>query len=186
MASIGSLTIHAMRGTVPNAKPPVSGGQSVYLLSVPFFHATGCHSILVANLADFDPATDMVPPLLMDEVDRFALARYGELATKITTAYERYDFPAIFQALNAFVAVDLSAFYVDVSKDRLYTLAAGSASLATRTIHAAPERCQATCQALTNTSLRLTIRNKCVLPACWWLLCQNACNFNMFPERPHE
>jgi long-chain acyl-CoA synthetase len=41
----------AMRGAVPNAKPPVSGVQSVYLLSVPFFHATGCHSILVANLA---------------------------------------------------------------------------------------------------------------------------------------
>jgi isoleucyl-tRNA synthetase len=82
--------------------------------------------ILVANLSDFDPAADMVPPLLMDEVDRFAMARYGELASKIMTAYERYDFPAIFQALNAFVAVDLSAFYVDVSKDRVYTLAAHS------------------------------------------------------------
>jgi len=52
------------------------------------------------------------------------MARYGDLASKITTAYERYDFPAIFQALNAFVAVDLSAFYVDVTKDRVYTLAA--------------------------------------------------------------
>ena len=82
--------------------------------------------ILVANLSDFDPAADMVPPLLMDDVDRFAMARYGELASKIMTAYERYDFPAIFQALNAFVAVDLSAFYVDVTKDRVYTLAAGS------------------------------------------------------------
>jgi isoleucyl-tRNA synthetase len=82
--------------------------------------------ILVANLSDFDPGTDMVPPLLMDEVDRFAMARYGDLASKIMTAYERYDFPAIFQALNAFVAVDLSAFYVDVSKDRVYTLAARS------------------------------------------------------------
>jgi len=82
--------------------------------------------ILVANLADFDPATDMVPPLLMDEVDRFAMARYGELASKIIAAYERYDFPAIVQALNAFVAVDLSAFYVDVTKDRVYTLAARS------------------------------------------------------------
>lgn len=40
----------AMRGAVPNAKPPAAG-QGVYLLSVPFFHATGCHSILVANLA---------------------------------------------------------------------------------------------------------------------------------------
>jgi len=82
--------------------------------------------ILAANLSDFSPATDMVPPLLMDEVDRFAMARYGELASKIMTAYERYDFPAIFQALNAFVAVDLSAFYVDVTKDRVYTLAAAS------------------------------------------------------------
>jgi len=80
--------------------------------------------ILVANLSDFDPATDMVPPLVMDEVDRFAMARYGDVSAKIITAYERYDFPAIFQALNAFVAVDLSAFYVDVSKDRVYTLAA--------------------------------------------------------------
>ncbi|MFO7693278.1 MAG: class I tRNA ligase family protein, partial [Vicinamibacterales bacterium] len=84
--------------------------------------------ILVANLADFDPAADMVPPLLMDEVDRFATARYGELASKILAAYERYDFPAIFQALNAFVAVDLSAFYVDVTKDRVYTLPARSRS----------------------------------------------------------
>jgi isoleucyl-tRNA synthetase len=81
--------------------------------------------ILAANLADFDPAADMVPPLVMHEVDRFAMARYGELAAKAVSAYERYDFPALVQALNAFVAVDLSAFYVDVSKDRLYTLAPG-------------------------------------------------------------
>ena len=41
----------AMRGAVPGAKAAPTGGQNVYLLSVPFFHATGCHSILVANLA---------------------------------------------------------------------------------------------------------------------------------------
>jgi len=40
-----------LRGAVPGAKPAPAGGQNVYLLSVPFFHATGCHSILVANLA---------------------------------------------------------------------------------------------------------------------------------------
>jgi isoleucyl-tRNA synthetase len=82
--------------------------------------------ILAANLSDFNPATDMVPPTAMDEVDRFAMARYGQLATEIRAAYESYDFPAIFQALNAFISVDLSAFYVDVSKDRVYTLAANS------------------------------------------------------------
>jgi len=80
--------------------------------------------ILAANLADFNPATDMVPPPVMDEVDRFAMARYGDVAREIRAAYDAYDFPAIFQALNAFISVDLSAFYVDVSKDRLYTLAA--------------------------------------------------------------
>ena len=82
--------------------------------------------ILAANLADFDPATDMVPPLVMDEVDRYALARFGELGVKIRAAYEQYDFTAIVQALNGFVTVDISAFYVDVSKDRLYTLAAAA------------------------------------------------------------
>jgi isoleucyl-tRNA synthetase len=80
--------------------------------------------ILAANLADFNPATDLVPPLVMDEVDRYAMARFGEFALKVREAYTQYDFSAIFQALNAFVTVDLSAFYVDVSKDRLYTLAA--------------------------------------------------------------
>ena len=82
--------------------------------------------ILAANLSDFNPATDMVPPLVMDEVDRFAMARYGELAAKVIAAYEQYDYPAIFQAVNEFVTVDLSAFYVEVSKDRLYTLGAGA------------------------------------------------------------
>jgi isoleucyl-tRNA synthetase len=83
--------------------------------------------ILVANLYDFQPATDLVPLERMEELDRFALARYGEVAARILQAYESYDFPAIPQALNAFVTVDLSAFYVDVSKDHLYTLAPKSA-----------------------------------------------------------
>ena len=47
-------------------------------------------------------------------------------------AYDAYDFPVIFHALNALVTVDLSAFYVDVSKDRLYTLAARSRAGARR------------------------------------------------------
>jgi isoleucyl-tRNA synthetase len=84
--------------------------------------------ILVANLYDFSPETDAVPLDQLEDLDRFALARYGEVASRILAAYEAYDFPAIPQALNALVTVDLSAFYVDVSKDRLYTLAPKSAS----------------------------------------------------------
>ena len=79
--------------------------------------------ILVANLYDFDPATDSVTPDALEAVDRYALARYAEAALKMRRAYDAYDFPVIFHALNALVTVDLSAFYVDVSKDRLYTLA---------------------------------------------------------------
>jgi isoleucyl-tRNA synthetase len=84
--------------------------------------------ILVANLYDFDPETDAVPLSDLEELDRFALARYGEVASRIVQAYEAYDFPAVPQALNAFLTVDMSAFYVDVSKDRLYTLAPKSST----------------------------------------------------------
>jgi isoleucyl-tRNA synthetase len=84
--------------------------------------------ILVANLYDFDPEADQVRLDRLPELDRYALARYADAAARIRTAYEQYDFPAIFQALTTLVTVDLSAFYVDVSKDTLYTLAARSAS----------------------------------------------------------
>ena len=71
---------------------------------------------LVANLSDFNPATDMVPPL--DHGSRSIGSRWRgtrELAAKvIARPTTQYDFPAIFQAVNAFVTVDLSAFYVDV------------------------------------------------------------------------
>src|SRR5499427_7198607 len=81
---------------------------------------------LVANLYDFDPAVDMVPAAQLEEVDRCILARYGELALKMLAAYDAYDYPTIFQAVNAFATVDLSALYNDISKDRLYTFAARS------------------------------------------------------------
>jgi isoleucyl-tRNA synthetase len=82
--------------------------------------------ILAANLYDFDPATDMVPVDELDTVDRFALSRYGEAAGRMLAAYEAYDFPTVFQTLNTLATVDVSAFYVDVTKDRMYTLAPDS------------------------------------------------------------
>jgi isoleucyl-tRNA synthetase len=82
--------------------------------------------ILAANLYDFDPATDLVPYDELLEVDRYALARYADAAAGMRDAYDRFDFQAIFHALNRLTVVDLSAFYFDVSKDRLYTFGAGS------------------------------------------------------------
>ena len=82
--------------------------------------------ILAANLFDFDPAADRLSVDELEEVDRYALARYGEIACTILAAYERYEFQPISHAVNHFLTVDLSAFYVDISKDRLYTFAPGS------------------------------------------------------------
>ncbi len=82
--------------------------------------------VLVANLYDFDPVADRVPVERMEEVDRWVLARYAACADHIVKAYDDYDYPAIFQAANTFITVDLSAFYVDVTKDRMYTFGAAS------------------------------------------------------------
>jgi isoleucyl-tRNA synthetase len=82
--------------------------------------------ILVANLYDFDPTTDAIPRERMLEIDRWAMAKYADVAAKIVAAFEDYDYPVAYQAANQFITVDLSAFYVDVTKDRMYTFGANS------------------------------------------------------------
>jgi isoleucyl-tRNA synthetase len=81
---------------------------------------------LLANLYDFDPATDLVPQGELEEVDRYILARYAGVAQRILVGYEEYEYGTISQLLLQFATVDLSAFYNDISKDRLYTFAARS------------------------------------------------------------
>src|SRR5262249_20584549 len=81
---------------------------------------------LASNLYDFDPATDRVPREQLQEVDRYILSQYGAMATAVLKGYEDYDYPAIFQRVNQFLTVELSAFYADVSKDCLYTFGAAS------------------------------------------------------------
>ena len=82
--------------------------------------------ILVANLYDFDPEADVVPLDRLREIDRYVLACYGDAASAMIQSYDRYEFQAISHTINRFLTVDLSAFYIDVSKDALYTLAARS------------------------------------------------------------
>jgi isoleucyl-tRNA synthetase len=77
--------------------------------------------VLLGNLHDFDPAVDRVPAALLEEVDRYILAKYASVGQRILRGYEEYEYGTIFQALNAFTTVDLSALYVDITKDRLYT-----------------------------------------------------------------
>ena len=76
---------------------------------------------LMSNLYDFDPVQHRVPYEQLSELDRWALLRLGELITKVRQAYEDFEFHTIFHALNNFCSVDLSAVYLDMLKDRLYT-----------------------------------------------------------------
>lgn len=76
---------------------------------------------LLSNLYDFDPEQSLVPYEALPELDRWALLRLAELIRKVTTAYEAFEFHTIFHALNNFCSVDLSAVYLDILKDRLYT-----------------------------------------------------------------
>ncbi|UHQ18574.1 isoleucine--tRNA ligase [Lysobacter sp. KIS68-7] len=77
---------------------------------------------LLGNLHGFDPAHDLAPLDAMVALDRWIVHRAHALQVKIADAYARYDFAEIVQALGNFCSVDLGALYLDVTKDRLYTL----------------------------------------------------------------
>ena len=74
----------------------------------------------------FNPQTDRVPYGQMLEIDRWALARKGTLIQKCQKGYEDYQFHQVYSALYNFCTVDMSAFYLDILKDRLYTSATHS------------------------------------------------------------
>jgi len=76
---------------------------------------------LLGNLYDFQPEADWVKPAERVEIDRWALAALQEFIQRVTQAYEDYEFHVIYHSLNQFCTVTLSAFYLDILKDRLYT-----------------------------------------------------------------
>lgn len=75
---------------------------------------------LLGNLHDFDPAKDAVPYQELPQLDRYMLHRITEVFTEITEAFESYQFFRFFQTVQNFCVVDLSNFYLDIAKDRLY------------------------------------------------------------------
>jgi isoleucyl-tRNA synthetase len=77
---------------------------------------------LLGNLHGFDPARDLLAHEEMLALDRWAVHRAYELQADIANAYRRYDFPEVVQALVNFCSVDLGSLYLDVTKDRLYTM----------------------------------------------------------------
>ena len=87
---------------------------------------------LLGNLYDFDVSKDAVPHDRLGEIDRLMLHKLAGLTRRVRTAYDRYEFHLFYQAFHNFCAVDLSAFYLDVIKDRLYVEPAESEAPAER------------------------------------------------------
>lgn len=81
---------------------------------------------LLANLFDFNPASDCIDAKELLELDRWALKRCQLLQEEIITAYENYHFHLIYQKIHNFCAVDMGSFYLDLIKDRQYTTAKDS------------------------------------------------------------
>ncbi|MBW2053434.1 MAG: isoleucine--tRNA ligase [Deltaproteobacteria bacterium] len=96
------------------------------MLSKSYFNIRNTCRFILGNISDFNPAEDMVPMDELPEIDRLTLHRLQNLVRKTRGAYEAFEFYSIYHALNNFCTVDLSAFYHDVLKDRLYTSPAKS------------------------------------------------------------
>ncbi|MGD1857251.1 MAG: isoleucine--tRNA ligase [Leptolyngbyaceae cyanobacterium] len=82
---------------------------------------------LLGNLHDFDPAKDAVPYEQMPSLDQYMLHRMTEIFAEVESAFDTYQFFRFFQTVQNFCVVDLSNFYLDIAKDRLYISAADSA-----------------------------------------------------------
>lgn len=76
---------------------------------------------MLGNLSDFDPVKNRVASEELPELDLWALAKYEDLKKRVIDSYEKYEFHTIYQALNYFCGTTMSAFYLDILKDRLYT-----------------------------------------------------------------
>jgi isoleucyl-tRNA synthetase len=81
----------------------------------------------LSNLFDFDPGENLVPDGELLPLDRWALSRIEELCRKVRAAFERYEFHSAVHALHHYCVVEMSSFYLDVLKDRLYASAPDSA-----------------------------------------------------------
>ncbi len=78
----------------------------------------------LGNLDDFNPAEDGLPPEEMDEIDLWILNEAAGVSDRVTEAYRQFDFHRVYREIHNFCVIQMSSFYMDVLKDRLYTYAA--------------------------------------------------------------
>ncbi|MCH5184552.1 MAG: isoleucine--tRNA ligase [Oscillospiraceae bacterium] len=76
---------------------------------------------ILSNINDFDPDNDMVAYEDMPEIDRWAVMKLNQMIEKAVNSYENYEFHLLYHAVHKFCVVDMSNFYLDILKSRLYT-----------------------------------------------------------------
>jgi isoleucyl-tRNA synthetase len=81
---------------------------------------------LLGNLYDFDPAKDRANDDQLLEIDRWAMMRLQKLVQKVTGSYRDYEYHVVYHAIHGFCTIDMSSLYLDIIKDRLYTMPAAS------------------------------------------------------------
>jgi isoleucyl-tRNA synthetase len=91
-----------------------------------YFRIRNTFRFLLGNLYDFDPKTDRIPYSELYEIDRWALHRLQKLISRVREAYERFEFHVVYHSVQNFCAVEMSALYFDILKDRLYTFSSRS------------------------------------------------------------
>ncbi|MSQ92337.1 MAG: isoleucine--tRNA ligase [Gammaproteobacteria bacterium] len=133
---------------------------------------------LLGNLAGFDPARDALPVEQLLEIDRWTLARAGALQEEVIKAYREYDFHLVYQKVHGFCVIELGAFWLDILKDRLYTMGATSParrSAQTAMYHIAEAMVRWLAPILSFTAEEIWkylpgARDESVLLATWWAL----------------
>ena len=83
---------------------------------------------ILGNLGDFDPNTDMVDVSELFEIDKYALMLLNRLITTVNDGYDNFEYHVIYHAIHNFCILDMSNFYLDILKDRLYVEKADSKS----------------------------------------------------------
>jgi isoleucyl-tRNA synthetase len=91
-----------------------------------YFRIRNTFRFLLGNLYDFHPERDRVSYPELHEMDRWALHELHKLIARIREAYERFEFHTVYHSVQNFCAVEMSALYFDILKDRLYTFSSGS------------------------------------------------------------
>ena len=100
-----------------------AGQQSFLRVTESYRRFRNTFRFILGNLKDFDFKKDLIPYSQLNRVDAWALGQLNLLIKNSTQAYEEFAFHKVYQQLNYFFTVRLSAFYLDIIKDRLYTFA---------------------------------------------------------------